>query len=104
VNNFRFRGLPGGSHPFREIIGTITDAVYLRPHIASSYSFMRAAQRDPGCDRILGSAPRAHPREQPLGIEIDPRSSTRAVTASGRAERATLFPLASLQPGARHVR
>lgn len=76
VNNFRF-------HPdyrvdrilFREIIGTVTDAVYIRPHIA-----WRVAELGPG-NFSLGVAgvaswaaqPESTPSgESQLGFEIDP--------------------------------
>lgn len=101
VNNFRF-------HPdyridrilFREIVGAVTDAVYVRPHlrydlvrlphsklavsVATIVSFAVEAASTPG-----GAAP--------LGVEIDP--TVRYVHDSGfeaALEQATLFPLAGL--------
>jgi uncharacterized protein (TIGR04551 family) len=101
VNNFRF-------HPdyridrilFREIIGTVTDAVYLRPHVrwnmvrlgtswltaslAGVVSFATFATSTPG-----GKAP--------LGVELDPTLSYGSKDGFGAAlEHAVLFPLAGL--------
>jgi uncharacterized protein (TIGR04551 family) len=101
IDNFRF-------HPdyrvdrilFREIIGTVTDAVYLRPHVrwnmvrlgtswltaslAGVLSFATFASSTPG-----GSAP--------LGVEIDPTLSYGSKDGFGAAiEHAALFPLAGL--------
>jgi uncharacterized protein (TIGR04551 family) len=101
VNNFRF-------HPdyrvdrilFREIIGTVTDAVYLRPHakvevfrvggnkleaeVALVASFAVNAESAPG-------------RQRALGIEIDPTLHYRSVDGFDVAlEHATLFPQAGL--------
>lgn len=101
VNNFRF-------HPdyrvdrilFREIIGTVTDAVYIRPHVrwnmvrlgtswltaslAAVASFTTFATSAPG-----GKAP--------LGVEIDPTLSYGSKDGFAAAiEHAALFPLAGL--------
>jgi uncharacterized protein (TIGR04551 family) len=101
VNNFRF-------HPdyrvdrilFREIIGTVTDAVYVRPHVrwnmvrlgtswltsslAAVASFATFATSTPG-----GKAP--------LGVEIDPTLSYGSKDGFGAAiEHAVLIPLAGL--------
>lgn len=101
IDNFRF-------HPdyridrilFREIIGTVTDAVYLRPHVrwnivrvgtswlsaslAGILSFATFASSTPG-----GAAP--------LGFEIDPTLSYGSKDGFGAAiEHAALFPLSGL--------
>lgn len=108
VDNFRF-------HPdyridrilFREIIGTVTDAVYLRPHgrvrlgrstsgeywfdLAGVASWAAKASSTPG-----GSAP--------LGIEIDPTVTYEDKYGFRVAlEQATLFPLAGLDNPQRNL-
>jgi len=101
VDNFRF-------HPdyrvdrilFREIIGTVTDAVYLRPHVR-----VRIARAGPGelAASLAAVAswavePNSAPGgESPLGVEIDPTIAY--VTRDGLsavAEYAVLFPLGGL--------
>ena len=101
VNNFRF-------HPdyridrilFREIIGTITDAIYLRPHF-------RWKIFDWGPSRLIFQtalvASWAHHAsstpsgERPLGVEIDPTLTYTTKTGlSASLEYAVLFPLAGL--------
>jgi uncharacterized protein (TIGR04551 family) len=101
VNNFRF-------HPdyhvdrilFREIIGTVTDAVYFRPHarltvfhatsgtleakLAAIGSFAVNAQSPPG-------------QKRPLGVEVDPTLAYASSDGFDVAlEQGTLFPLAGL--------
>jgi len=101
VDNFRF-------HPdyfvdrilFREIIGTVTDAVYVRPHVrwnivrlgtswltaslAGVVSFATFSASTPG-----GKAP--------LGVELDPTLSYGSKDGFGAAlEHAVLFPLGGL--------
>jgi len=101
VNNFRF-------HPdyhvdrilFREIIGTVTDAIYLRPRVrydlitgirgtltvalAGVVSFAAVASSTPS-----GAAP--------LGVELDPTLSYQSDFGFEAAlEQGTLFPLAGL--------
>ncbi|HEY5926643.1 MAG TPA: TIGR04551 family protein [Kofleriaceae bacterium] len=76
VDNFRF-------HPdfridqvlFREIIGTVTDAVYLRPHVRATLLRVGAGKLEAIAALIVSSAvqPTSTPSgERPLGIEIDP--------------------------------
>ena len=76
VDNFRF-------HPdfhidqilFREIIGTITDALYLRPHARTTLLVIGAGRLELGAALIASWAvqPTSTPSGQrPLGIEIDP--------------------------------
>ncbi|HEY3355568.1 MAG TPA: TIGR04551 family protein, partial [Polyangia bacterium] len=101
IDNFRF-------HPdyhidrilFREIIGTVTDAIYFRPHArvrlarlgpgtlhaaaAAVVSFAAAAESTPGGQR-------------PLGVEVDPTLYYHARDGFNAAlEYAVLFPLAGL--------
>jgi uncharacterized protein (TIGR04551 family) len=108
VNNFQF-------HPdyfidrilFREIIGTVTGAVYLRPHVR--YDIMRIA---PGVLQasIAGIAswaviPENAPGGQsPLGIEIDPTLAYQSRDGFAIAlEYAVLFPLAGLDNPVAHM-
>jgi uncharacterized protein (TIGR04551 family) len=101
VDNFRF-------HPdyrvdrilFREIIGTITDAAYFRPHVE-----WRAAEIGPGMltlklAAVFSLAVDAHSTpggKQPLGIEIDPTLDYLTHDGFGFGiDYAVLFPLAGL--------
>jgi uncharacterized protein (TIGR04551 family) len=76
VDNFRF-------HPdyhidqilFREIIGTITDAIYLRPHIRAALLAIGTGRLEAGAALIASWAvePTSTPSGQrALGIELDP--------------------------------
>jgi uncharacterized protein (TIGR04551 family) len=76
VDNFRF-------HPdyhidqilFREIIGTITDAIYLRPHIRAALLAIGTGRLEAGAAMIASWAvePTSTPSGQrALGIELDP--------------------------------
>lgn len=101
VNNFRF-------HPdyridrvlFREILGTVTDAIYLKPHlrydlftnlrgkltvgVAGVVSFAAVPESTPSGDRLLG-------------VELDPTLAyVSDVGFSAALEQGTLFPLAGL--------
>lgn len=99
VNNFRF-------HPdyrvdqilFREIIGTVTDAVYVRPHLG--WDIWEAT---PGLLRFdlagvfsAAAQPSSTPSgEAPLGVEIDPTLSYISRDGFGvRLDYGVLFPLA----------
>ena len=101
VDNFRF-------HPdyrvdrilFREIIGTVTDAVYVRPHgrlrigrtASGEFAFDVAAVASWAVQKASAPGEKA-----PLGVEVDP-----TLTYEDRlgfrvaVEQATLFPLAGL--------
>ncbi|MBN1946937.1 MAG: TIGR04551 family protein [Bradymonadales bacterium] len=100
IDNFRF-------HPdyrvdrilFREIVGTVTDAFYLRPHLR-----WRVARFGPG-DLELAVAAVASWAVQsastpggdnPLGVEIDPTLLFRYSSFSAALEHAVLFPLSGL--------
>lgn len=101
VDNFRF-------HPdyridrilFREIIGTVTDAVYIRPHIRWNMlrlgqSALTASLAGVFSMAVYGSS--APGGKQPLGVELDPTLSYGAKDGFGAAlEHAVLFPLAGL--------
>jgi len=76
VDNFRF-------HPdfhidqilFREIIGTVTDAIYLRPHARATLLVIGSGRLEAGAALIASWAvqPTSTPSGQrPLGIELDP--------------------------------
>ena len=108
VNNFQF-------HPdyfidrilFREIIGTVTGAVYARPHVR--VDVMRFA---PGVLQasLFGVASTAVYAENtpggkaPLGIEIDPTLAYASRDGFGIAlEYAVLFPLAGLDNPVAHM-
>ncbi len=76
VDNFRF-------HPdyhidqilFREIIGTITDAIYVRPHVRTTLLVVGTDRLEAGAALIDSWAVYASSTpggQRPLGIEIDP--------------------------------
>ncbi len=101
VDNFRF-------HPdyrvdrilFRELIGTVTDAFYLKPHIQYRISGGRRGALTAEVAAIASFAVFAESTpggKQPLGIEIDPtlRYDSR-VGFLAALEQATLVPLAGL--------
>jgi uncharacterized protein (TIGR04551 family) len=101
VDNFRF-------HPdyrvdrilFREIVGTVTDAIYLRPHL--SYKLWRShrgtlSAKLAGIASFAFFAESAPGEQQPLGVELDP--TLRYDSADGFSaalEQATLIPLSGL--------
>jgi uncharacterized protein (TIGR04551 family) len=101
VNNFRF-------HPdyrvdrilFREIIGTVTDAVYVRPHARVEIFRVGAGKLEADVALVASWAvnPESAPgRRRALGIEVDP--TLHYVSADGfdfAIEHATLFPQAGL--------
>lgn len=101
VNNFRF-------HPdyrvdrilFREIIGTVTDAVYLKPHLRFDLLTKIKGTLSVGLSGILSFAvaPESAPgNAAPLGFEIDPSISyVSDVGFRADLEQATLIPLAGL--------
>jgi len=101
VQNFRF-------HPdyridrilFREIIGTVTDAVYVRPHLAGDVFRFTSARLRASLFSVFSFAvnPESTPGEkQALGVELDPglQYESRDGFVFG-LEQATLFPLAGL--------
>jgi uncharacterized protein (TIGR04551 family) len=101
VQNFRF-------HPdyrvdrilFREIVGTVTDAAYLRPHVRYDLVSHRHGRLSASLAAIVSfaMAPESAPGQKgPLGVEIDP--SVRYVSDVGfeaALEQATLVPLSGL--------
>jgi uncharacterized protein (TIGR04551 family) len=108
VNNFQF-------HPdyfidrilFREIIGTVTSAYYLRPH--ARVDVMRVA---PGVLQAsvaaiaswAAYAENAPGGKAPLGVEIDPTLAYASRDGFGVAlEYAVLFPMAGLDNPVAHL-
>jgi uncharacterized protein (TIGR04551 family) len=101
VDNFRF-------HPdyridrilFREIIGTVTDAIYVRPHIR--WRIARLGRGELALHTALVASMAADPSStltgaRPLGVELDPTLSYNSGFGLGIAlEYAVLFPLAGL--------
>jgi uncharacterized protein (TIGR04551 family) len=101
VQNFRF-------HPdyrvdrilFREIIGTVTDAAYLRPHVRYDLVTHRHGKLSASLAAVVSFAvaPESAPGQKgPLGVELDP--TLRYVSDVGfeaALEQATLFPMSGL--------
>jgi uncharacterized protein (TIGR04551 family) len=85
---------------FREIIGTVTDAVYIRPHMR--WNIVRlgpsALTASLTCIASFAAFAASTPNQKaPLGIEVDPTLSYGAKDGFGAAiEHAVLFPLAGL--------
>jgi uncharacterized protein (TIGR04551 family) len=109
VDNFRF-------HPdyridrilFREIIGTVTDATYLRPH--ARVRLLRFGPRARVDASVAGIASwavysaSAPGQKHPLGIEIDPTLAYASADGFAVAlEHAVLFPLAGLDNPTAHL-
>jgi uncharacterized protein (TIGR04551 family) len=101
VDNFRF-------HPdyrvdrilFREIIGTVTDAVYARPHVklrlfqSTSGSITASLAAIASMAMFASSTPGL---KRPLGVELDPTIAYEGHDGLAVAlEHAILFPLAGL--------
>jgi uncharacterized protein (TIGR04551 family) len=108
VDNFRF-------HPdyridqilFREIIGTVTDAAYLRPHVRAKIVSWPSAALTASLAGVASTAIYASStpgNARPLGIELDPQ-----IAYSGREglfvalEGGALFPLAGLDNPELHL-
>lgn len=101
VNNFRF-------HPdyridrilFREIIGTVTDAVYVRPHLTATLFDLPSGRLAFDVAVVASWAVNAESApggQRPLGVEIDPTLVYRSRDGFELAlEQATLFPLSGL--------
>ena len=101
VDNFRF-------HPdyrvdrilFRELIGTVTDAVYLRPHVRWRILDFGSSRLDASVAGVVSfttykaSAPGL---DHPLGVELDPTLAYHSDDGFAvRLEYAVLFPLSGL--------
>lgn len=100
IDNFRF-------HPdyrvdrilFREILGTVTDAVYLRPHARFRIAKTRSAQVTAHAALIGSHAVEASSTPSgkgPLGIELDPSLTFETNAFLAALDYAVLFPLAGL--------
>ena len=101
VDNFRF-------HPdyrvdrilFREIIGTVTDAFYLRPHARLRLASFHSARLDLSLAAVASWANYAASTpggKRPLGVEVDPTLEYHADNGFAvRLEYAALFPLGGL--------
>jgi uncharacterized protein (TIGR04551 family) len=101
IDNFQF-------HPdyridrilFREIIGTVTNAIYVRPHVR--WNIVRLGQSEltaslAGISSFAVYGASAPGLKSPLGIELDPTLAYGARDGFGAAlEYAALFPLAGL--------
>jgi uncharacterized protein (TIGR04551 family) len=108
VDNFRF-------HPdfridrilFREIIGTITDAFYIRPHMRFHIAKLGPGQLTASLAGVASWAvyPESTPGgQQALGIELDPTLVYESVDGFQVAlEHAVLFPLAGLDNGLQNI-
>ena len=108
VDNFRF-------HPdyhidqilFREIIGTITDAVYLRPHVRTTLLTVGTGRLEAGAALIASWAVDATSTpsgQRPLGVELDPE--LRYASADGFAmtiDYGVLFPGAGFDNPTLHL-
>lgn len=101
VDNFRF-------HPdyrvdrilFREIIGTVTDAVYIRPHVRYTALDLGTSQFVLSLTGIASFALQSTSTpggQSPLGVELDPTLAYRHDDGFGVSlEHGVLFPLAGL--------
>ena len=101
VDNFRF-------HPdyrvdrilWREIVGTVTDAVYLRPHLRATVfkaapGALTASLAGVASFAVMASS--APGQKSPLGVELDPTLSYASRDGFGAAlDYGALFPLAGL--------
>jgi uncharacterized protein (TIGR04551 family) len=85
---------------FREIIGTVTNAIYLRPHIRWNIVRLGTSALTASLTGVASFAAQAIGApggKSPLGIELDPTLSYGAKDGFGAAlEHAILFPLAGL--------
>jgi len=109
VNNFTF-------HPdyfidqilFREIIGTVTGAMYLRPHVRWDVLRMAPGVLQASVATIASWAAYAESTpggKSPLGVEIDPTLAYASRDGFGIAfDYAVLFPLAGLDNPQMHLR
>ena len=85
---------------FREIIGTVTDAVYIRPHVRWNIvrigaSALSASLAGIASFAVFGAS--APGQKSPLGVELDPTLAYGARDGFGAAlEHAVLFPLVGL--------
>ena len=96
VDNFRF-------HPdyhidrilFREIIGTVTDAIYLRPHARFVLADLGHARLEFGLAAVVSwavAAPSTPGNDRNLGVELDPDLTYRAGAFRVALEHAVYLP------------
>ena len=105
IDNFRFHSdYRVDRILFRELIGTVTDAVYLRPHVRWRLLDFGSARLDASLSGLVSfttyksSAPGL---AIPLGVELDPTISYHSDDGFAVAlEYAVLFPLAGLDNAA----
>lgn len=109
VNNFRF-------HPdyrvdrllFREIIGTVTDAVYVRPHVRGELFRFASGHLEASLFAVMSWAVNAESTpggKKPLGVELDP--TLRYESRDGfvvALEQATLLPQSGLDNPNLHLK
>jgi uncharacterized protein (TIGR04551 family) len=101
VDNFRFHPDYRVDHIlFREIIGTVTDAVYLRPHLRGRLAELGPARLAVSLAAVASWAVEAESapgRRAPLGVELDPTLSYEHRDGFAAAfDYAALFPMAGL--------
>ena len=97
IDNFRFHSdYRIDRILFREIIGTVTDAVYARPHARLRLARARSAELSATTDVIGSRAVEASSTlsgKAPLGIEIDPSLVFETHSFLAALDYAVLFPL-----------
>jgi uncharacterized protein (TIGR04551 family) len=97
VDNFRFHSdYRVDRILFREIIGTVTDAVYARPHARLRLTRAKSAQLSATTDVIASRAVDASSTlsgKAPLGIEIDPSLIFQTHGFLAALDYAVLFPM-----------
>jgi uncharacterized protein (TIGR04551 family) len=97
VDNFRFHSdYRIDRILFREIIGTVTDAVYARPHARLRLTRARSAELSATTDVIASRAVEASSTlsgKAPLGIEIDPSLIFETHSFLAALDYAVLFPM-----------
>lgn len=105
VNNFRFHSDYRIDRVlFREIIGTVTDAIYLKPHLRYDLFTNLRGKLTVGVAGIVSFAavPESTPSgDRMLGVELDPTILYQSdVGFSAALEQGTLFPLSGLDGAA----
>src|SRR6185369_7269636 len=101
IDNFRFHSdYRIDRILFREIIGTVTNAIYVRPHVRWNivrlgHSDLTASLAGVASFAVYGTS--APGQKSPLGVELDPTLAYGAKDGFGAAiEHAVLFPLIGL--------
>lgn len=101
VNNFRFHSdYRVDRLLFREIIGTVTDAVYLKPHVRYDLVSLKKSRLTVGLAGVVSFAAAATSTpsgDAPLGFELDPTITyVNDIGFRADLEQATLVPLSGL--------